>query len=97
MIDRIRNDKSLRVMVYCAVDPGNLPYPVDVAFPNQVEIRINAEVYQGNTRGIKKKPGTTRPADITDLTRKLGSYINNITLTYAATDRAHNPSPSVSK
>lgn len=83
-------------MLYCAIDPGQMPYEVDVAFPNQVELRVNQEIFSGNLKGIKKKSGTTRPADITDLTRRLNSYSNSVNVTYAAVDRVQNPTSSVS-
>lgn len=86
-LERIRGDKNMRIMLFCAVDVAGYLGPVDIAFPGQIELKVNGEAYGGNLRGIKKKPGTTRPADITDLLRKLPSYNNNVSLTYAATDK----------
>ncbi|RPA83851.1 hypothetical protein BJ508DRAFT_324204 [Ascobolus immersus RN42] len=56
----------------------------DVAFPQQCEIKVNNDVVQHNTRGLKNKPGTTKPADITKYT-KLMSPANSVTFTYALT------------
>jgi len=86
-LNRIRDDRDLRVMVFCAVDAPGVPHPSDIAFPAQVDLRVNSETYSGNLRGIKKKPGTTRPADITNLLRKIANYTNNISLVYQATDK----------
>lgn len=95
-MERLRTDASLRIMLYCMVDPGHTAYPQDIAFPNQVDLRVNENQFSGNLRGIKKKPGTTRPADITDITtRRSKDSMNVVSVTYAATDRVHNPSPSV--
>jgi len=88
ILERMSKDKNMRVMLFCAVDAPGLPIPADIAFPAQIELKVNGEPYGGNLRGIKKKPGTTRPADITDLLRKSPpSYTNNVSLTYAATDK----------
>lgn len=75
-------------MLYCAADSLHASgMPTDIAFPNQIEIKINDEQFQGNLRGVKKKPGTTRPADITSLVRKLPTYTNRLSIAYAATER----------
>jgi E3 SUMO-protein ligase PIAS1 len=54
----------------------------DVAFPQQCEIKVHNDVVQWNTRGLKNKPGTTRPADITKYTKYSS---NTLTFTYALT------------
>lgn len=87
IVDRLRSEQNLRIMLYCAVDPGHFPRPIDIAFPSQVEVKVNDEVFQGNLRGIKKKSGTTRPADITPFITKQHGFPNRIMLTYAATDK----------
>ena len=41
-----------------------------IEFPPVVEIRVNGTAVQGaNTRGMKKKPGTAPPVDISKLCR----------------------------
>ncbi|KAL8710487.1 MAG: hypothetical protein Q9220_004919 [cf. Caloplaca sp. 1 TL-2023] len=40
-----------------------------------------------NLRGLKNKPGSTRPADITHLLRKRANYENSLSLTYALTHK----------
>ena len=73
-------------MIYCTADPGSLPATrVDISFPHQVEIKVNQDEVKGNLRGLKNKPGTTRPADITDLLRKKNHYKNDVAITYALT------------
>lgn len=86
-LDRLKDDRDLRVMVFCTVDAPGVHQPTDIAFPAQVELRVNSETYSGNLRGMKKKPGTTRPADITNLLRKIPNYTNTVSLIYQATDR----------
>src|SRR5213592_4396624 len=86
-------DSSMRVMVFCAA--GNTG-PQDIAFPHQSELKVNGGDIKANLRGLKGKPGTTRPVDITDSLRlKPPNYNNNIEFTYALTTKVkkHDPSP----
>ncbi|KAK4115157.1 hypothetical protein N656DRAFT_766425 [Canariomyces notabilis] len=78
-------DTSMRVMVFCAA--GNTG-PQDIAFPYQCELKVNGGEIKANLRGVKNKPGSTRPVDITDSLRlKPTSYSNNVELTYALTQK----------
>lgn len=78
-------DKSYRVMVFCAGDDQGVQ---DVAFPHQSELKVNGDEIKANLRGLKGKPGTTRPVDITKALRldKI-SYVNNVEFTYALTNK----------
>lgn len=85
---RLKDDNSLRIMVYCAADaPTNAYMQLDIAFPHQVEIKVNDEEVKANLRGLKNKPGSTRPADITELVRKIPNYNNSMSVTYALTPK----------
>lgn len=85
------NDKSLRVMIFCAGETS--PQKQDVAFPHQSEIKVNGGEVKANLRGLKNKPGSTRPVDITDLLRlKLPNYVNRVSMTYALTNKASDAS-----
>lgn len=80
------NDKSLRVMVFCAAANYGVQ---DIAFPHQSELKVNADDVKANLRGLKNKPGSTRPVDITDLLRlRPASYNNAVEFTYALTQKA---------
>ena len=75
-------------MVYAAAEPVSPFSQVDIAFPHQVEIRVNTEEVKSNLRGLKNKPGSTRPADITNLLRKrVPGYENTMTVIYALTSK----------
>ena len=74
-------------MIYCASDPLSPFSRADIAFPYQVEIKVNMDEIKANLRGLKNKPGSTRPADITDLLRKRAGYENTMTVTYALTQK----------
>ena len=75
-------------MIYCAADSGVSPFSkVDIAFPYQVEIKVNQDEVKSNLRGLKNKPGSTRPADITNLLRKRAGYQNIMEVLYALTQK----------
>jgi E3 SUMO-protein ligase PIAS1 len=84
---RLRQDPSLRLMLYAHTENALLPYAInDVAFPQQFEVKINNDEVRANYKGLKNKPGSTRPADLTDYVRKSpANYPNSVQITYALT------------
>ncbi|KAF4984546.1 hypothetical protein FZEAL_280 [Fusarium zealandicum] len=78
------NDPSYRVMVFCAGDSLGAQ---EVAFPHQSELKVNGGEIKANLRGLKNKPGSTRPVDITKSLRLRPSYNNNVDFTYALTNK----------
>lgn len=85
---RLLAEPRLRVMVFCAADTGlNQFTKSDIAFPHQVELKVNLDEVKANLRGLKNKPGTTRPADITNYVRKKAGYTNHVVMTYALTQK----------
>ncbi|KKK25069.1 MIZ zinc finger protein [Aspergillus rambellii] len=85
---RLQTDPKLRIMVFCAADTGlNQFTKSDIAFPHQVELKANLDEVKANLRGLKNKPGTTRPADVTTYIRKRAGYTNHIVMTYALTQK----------
>jgi E3 SUMO-protein ligase PIAS1 len=78
------DDKTYRVMVFCA---GDRTGPQEIAFPHQSELKVNGGDVKANLRGLKGKPGSTRPVDITSSLRLKASYLNNIEFTYALTTK----------
>jgi E3 SUMO-protein ligase PIAS1 len=71
-----------RVLVFCAGE--NTPAKQDVSFPYQSEVRVNGEDLKASLRGLKNKPGSTRPVDITNKLRlRPISYENKVSLSYA--------------
>lgn len=81
----LSNDSTIRVLIYCASDPVSSFSKVEITFPHQVEIKVNQDDVKANLRGLKNKPGSTRPADITHLLRKRAGYDNSLLVTYALT------------
>lgn len=84
-------DPHSRIMIYCASAMGigafAAPPQLDIAFPNQIDVKVNGGPVNCNFKGLKNKPGTTKPADITDLVRKAPDYKNQLQVTYALTTK----------
>jgi E3 SUMO-protein ligase PIAS1 len=94
ILARAHREPSLKVMVFCA---GEGHGRQDVAFPHQSEIKVNSGEIKANLRGLKNKPGSTRPVDITkELRLNLPTYSNSVEMTYALTTKAGGESPQVS-
>ena len=87
--DRLRADDNLRVMLYCAPTSPLSSLGVEVEFPAQFEVRVNQDEVKFNHKGIKKRPGTTKPADLTGSVRKTSLYKNSLQITYALTTRKY--------
>lgn len=77
-----------KVMVFCGSESVG---PQDIQFPHQSEIKVNGEDIKHNLRGLKNKPGSTHPVDITPFLRlKQSNYTNNVEFTYALTNKVRN-------
>ncbi|KAI9714852.1 MAG: SUMO ligase siz1 [Bogoriella megaspora] len=84
-VTRLRNDPSHRIFLFCCLESYDILH--DIAFPSQIEVKINNDEVKSNFKGLKNKPGTTRPADITDSVRKTAGYNNSLSVTYALTQK----------
>ena len=81
---------DLKILLYCGASQSMSGYSqADVAFPNQIEIKINDADIKSNFKGMKNKRGTTKPADLTSYTKKYGGHQNQITVTYALTTKRY--------
>ncbi|KAL8972855.1 MAG: hypothetical protein Q9183_000330 [Haloplaca sp. 2 TL-2023] len=85
--EMLTSDTNIRVLLFCASEPITHYTTTDIAFPHQVEVKVNMDEVKANFRGLKNKPGSTRPADITSLLRKRANYENSLSLTYALTQK----------
>lgn len=87
---RLKSDPTLRVLLFSALEqPLTRDTPIDIAFPSQIEVRLNGEEVKANYKGLKNKPGSTRPADITHLVRTSpANHRNTLVVTYALTQKA---------
>ncbi|KAF2750424.1 hypothetical protein M011DRAFT_474867 [Sporormia fimetaria CBS 119925] len=88
---RMKQDPSLRLLLFGCVDQPLAAYSLhDVAFPAQFEVRINEDEVKSNYKGLKNKPGSTRPADLTNYVRKTpATYRNTLKFTYALTQKRY--------
>lgn len=86
-VNLLRTDSSLRILLYCAA--GDVPKgtEVDITFPTQLEIKVGGEEVKANFKGLKNKPGSTRPADITGFIKREPDFQNQIHVTYALTHK----------
>ncbi|KAK4165413.1 PINIT domain-containing protein [Cladorrhinum sp. PSN259] len=85
ILQQCATDPTMRVKVFCAESNA---LDQDIAFPHQCEIKVNGNEVKANLRGLKNKPGSTRPADITAALRlRQANYPNKIELTYALTQK----------
>lgn len=75
--------RGMRAILYCAHTDAGIVAPYHVTFPQQIEIRVNNKAISANLRGLKNRPGTTRPLDITEHIEKTSGYRNTISITYA--------------
>jgi len=87
---RLKEDKNLKLLMYCGVSAGINDYTtIDVAFPNQIEVKVNNDDVKSNFKGLKNKPGSTKPADVTEFIRKTAGYANQISVCYALTTKRY--------
>lgn len=98
---RLKEDPTLRLLLFSALEQPLAPFTrLDITFPSQIEVRINGEEVKANYKGLKNKPGSTRPVDITDFVKIApANHRNTLLVTYALTQKEsprqiHNPSTS---
>ncbi|KAK4918784.1 E3 SUMO-protein ligase pli1, partial [Elasticomyces elasticus] len=85
---RFQENDNVRVMVFCAAESFEPAWkPQDIAFPHHAELKINQDDVRANLKGLKNKPGSTRPVDITPLLRKKAGQQNSLELVYALTSK----------
>ncbi|KAI8941029.1 hypothetical protein NX059_002273 [Plenodomus lindquistii] len=89
---RLKSDRSLRLLLFSSLEQPLAPYTrLDITFPSQIEVRINQDEVKANYKGLKNKPGSTRPADITEFVRITPTnHRNNLVITYALTQKKYN-------
>jgi E3 SUMO-protein ligase PIAS1 len=90
---RVLADPTLRLYLFGALEQPLAQYTrLDIAFPSQFEVRLNNAEIKANFKGLKNKPGSTRPADITEAIRKTpANQRNTLHVTYALTQKVGQP------
>lgn len=85
---RMVKDPNMRAFVFCAAESYDSAWkPVDIAFPTHAELKVNQEEVKVNLKGLKNKPGSTRPVDITSFIRRKSGFPNTVELVYALTNK----------
>ena len=85
VLQQCLNDPTMKVYAFCAAANQGIQ---DVCFPYQSELKVNGGEVKANLRGLKNKPGSTRPVDLTPHLRlRPSTYNNNVEFTYALTSK----------
>lgn len=78
-------------MLYSAGEPmigQGFSVPQDVSFPQNMEVKVNhTEDVKWNHKGLKNKPGSAQPGDLTAFVRKQPGFTNNVGVMYALTSK----------
>lgn len=83
---QLQVNSQCRIYVFCAVSHYDSTWkPCDIAFPGHSELKINTTDIRANLKGLKNKPGSTRPVDITPFLGKKNAPRNLLELVYALT------------
>ncbi|PFH56864.1 hypothetical protein XA68_15846 [Ophiocordyceps unilateralis] len=85
-LQRCLEDQSYRVMIFCSPESAGVQ---NITFPHQSEIKVNGGEIKANMRGLKNKPGSTRPVDITHALRLKPGHVDTIEFTYALTSKKY--------
>ncbi|KAI0322662.1 PINIT domain-containing protein [Amylostereum chailletii] len=70
--------------------------PCPIEFPPTCEIRVNQNQVQANTKGLKKKPGTAPPPEITKFVQQTTAS-NRVELVYVNSQQNNNQQPPPAK
>lgn len=83
----LMNNPLIRFYLLCGVQGNTSPSSthVPLQFPNPLEIHVNGHMLKENVKGIKGKPGTSKPGDITSLLKK-SPEMNKIQMVYTTTN-----------
>ncbi|CAO3570510.1 unnamed protein product [Mortierella alpina] len=79
----MRGDPEFQVMVFCGWADGQSSSQTLMEFPHVCEIKVNGKVLEANLRGMKNKPGTVSPANITKLCKLEPADYNKVEFIYA--------------
>ncbi|KAG0263970.1 SUMO ligase siz1 [Mortierella polycephala] len=89
---QLKKDPDYQLMVFCGAADGLVGSKVPMEFPHVCEIKVNGRVLEANLRGMKNKPGTVSPANITKLCQLEASSYNKIEFIYANSTKRYNVS-----
>ncbi|KAF8940295.1 SUMO ligase siz1 [Dissophora ornata] len=94
---QLKKGPEYQLMVFCGWADGPTNTPVLMEFPHVCEIKVNGKLLEANLRGMKNKPGTVSPANITRLCRLETGDSNKVEFIYANSTKRYYASTHVVK
>ncbi|KAG0377776.1 SUMO ligase siz1 [Mortierella sp. AD032] len=94
---QLRKEPEYQLMVFCTSAEGAASPPALMEFPHVCEIKISGRVLEANLRGMKNKPGTVSPANITRLCRLEAAEYNKVEFIYANSTKRYYASVNLVK
>ncbi|KTW29006.1 uncharacterized protein T551_02280 [Pneumocystis jirovecii RU7] len=88
-VEKLTSDESYRVYLFCTATDSAAFGLALIEFPVHIDLKVNGKHVNANTRGLKKKPGTAPPVDITSLLFLDSKIINRIEMTCASTEKRY--------
>jgi E3 SUMO-protein ligase PIAS1 len=82
----VNDTNRYRICIYCTSSATSYINPASVEFPIHTELKINSRLLHVNVRGIKNRPGTVNPVDITKCIT-LDPPTNTVEINYAQTQK----------
>ncbi|ODQ81827.1 hypothetical protein BABINDRAFT_11908 [Babjeviella inositovora NRRL Y-12698] len=73
----------VQLLAFCAARVAGAPHAL-LQFPHPLELHLNGELIKDNVKGIKNRPGTSRPANLTPYYRA-APFTNVFEMVYAFT------------
>ncbi|KTW26091.1 hypothetical protein T552_02986 [Pneumocystis carinii B80] len=88
-VEKLASNESYRVYLFCtATDSAAFGFAL-IEFPVHIDLKVNGKHLNANTRGLKKKPGTAPPVDVTSLLFLDSKLVNKIEMIYANTEKRY--------
>lgn len=88
-VEKLTSNESYRVYLFCTATDSAAFGLALIEFPVHIDLKVNGQHLNANTRGLKKKPGTAPPVDITSLLFMDSRLINKIEMIYANTEKRY--------
>ncbi|KAG0274600.1 SUMO ligase siz1 [Linnemannia exigua] len=79
----LRNNPRYKIMLFCASNEVPNSQCMAMEFPDNSHIHVNNQRLDWSPQGVKNKPGTFSPADITRLCKLQETATNHVELRYA--------------
>ncbi|KAF8948724.1 SUMO ligase siz1 [Haplosporangium gracile] len=84
---QLMNNPHYSIMVFCASNDIPTSQRMSMEFPDDCYIRVNKQTLGWRPHGVKNKPGTFTPVDITRFCHLQESGINHVELRYSSASK----------